>query len=631
MVQAREGTSRRLGVECMTTAPIPAHNSRAALAWSVAIALAATAFFTSGAAWGAVRIHLRGTARIDAHVARSQGKLVLSGVVTDDVGATAQGARVSFQLANSSAEPAGGVLPLASWSPEACGSEVAQAAALGPDRVTVATDRSARFCLRLAVPTGRYLAHLEVQSAGLVDGAKLDLPVDLAVAPVTLRFDHLDPRRPVLPLDEERLALDVTASTEDDGITSAAPNLPLEFSNETGKPLGRAVTDAEGRARLVVDGATLGTPGRGELRVTFAGNGAAGAATYATEVERRTAIVLDAPAAPGGQLPLASSSPERGVPLEVVARTSCASRGCPGSPTGTVEVDLAGGDATATLGAATLDQGRAEVLVRFARPERGPSQVPLVVRYVPDVPWFEPLAPLALVQPVKPPSGWDRAALGLASLAVVAWLVAGRLPRREAVDRSARAPRERVEARVEVLQVGAAGSGWRGRVVDAHEGTPVAGARVAIERASFDQVEARSVATSDATGGFFLGAADVLPGDRLVAESSLHARTAQPAPQPGELRVALVTRRRALLERLVTWAARRGRPFDARPEPTPRHVRNAARPGDAVAAWADAVEQAVYAGTAIDAQGEEEVDRLAPADASLPADTRRIREPPRRT
>ena len=39
---------------------------------------------------------------------------------------------------------------------------------------------------------------------------------------------------------------------------------------------------------------------------------------------------------------------------------------------------------------------------------------------------------------------------------------------------------------------------------------------------------------------------------------------------------ALVLRKRALLDRLVEWARRRGLPYDARPEPTPGHVRRAA-------------------------------------------------------
>jgi hypothetical protein len=108
--------------------------------------------------------------------------------------------------------------------------------------------------------------------------------------------------------------------------------------------------------------------------------------------------------------------------------------------------------------------------------------------------------------------------------------------------------------------------------------------------------------------------AGVRPGDRLVAEGSLHAAVTVPAPPFGHVRVALVSRRRALLDGLVRWARRRGRPFDAQPDPTPGHVQRMAAAGGAVQTWAQAVERAAYSGAAVDAEGEAEVDRLAPAD-----------------
>ena len=78
-----------------------------------------------------------------------------------------------------------------------------------------------------------------------------------------------------------------------------------------------------------------------------------------------------------------------------------------------------------------------------------------------------------------------------------------------------------------------------------------------------------------------------------------------------ELRIALVTRKRKLLERLVAWARRMGSPYDARPEPTPGHVRRAAKDGQ-VAGWAAAVEQAAFGGGDVDERVELEVSALAP-------------------
>jgi hypothetical protein len=108
------------------------------------------------------------------------------------------------------------------------------------------------------------------------------------------------------------------------------------------------------------------------------------------------------------------------------------------------------------------------------------------------------------------------------------------------------------------------------------------------------------------------------PGDELACEGPLHGQLRRPMPEPGELDVALVLRKRALLDRLVAWARRRGLPFDARPEPTPGHVRRAAAGEFTVARWADAVERAAFGGQVVDSRVEGEVERLAPDQPGRP-------------
>jgi hypothetical protein len=107
----------------------------------------------------------------------------------------------------------------------------------------------------------------------------------------------------------------------------------------------------------------------------------------------------------------------------------------------------------------------------------------------------------------------------------------------------------------------------------------------------------------------------------LVVEAPLHADLRQKLPGGGVLEIALVSRRRRLLDRLVQWARRRGPPYDARPEPTPGQVRRAAqgRRGDAsdrVGRWADAIEQAAYDRGEVDARVEADVMSLDPDDPS---------------
>jgi hypothetical protein len=543
----------------------------------------------------------------------------LSGTVTDDLEAPLAPARVDVAIGtlepspNAGPQGAASLLPLAPMTPEAC-SDAWQGPALeDADHAAAAPDAAGRFCVRLALPAGRYVAHLEVKGNGLVDGAKIDLPVDLALEPVTLRFD---PERDVLPLDDESSTVEVVASTEDDGITAAATNLPLALSNEAGRSLGSATTNSSGRARFVVAGALFGSPGRGELRVSFAGSAQAGASFYAAPVDRHTHVDLEVPQAVEGRLPSATS--EREIAIRVVANATCSSRGCSGTPTGTIAARVGVDGTSGIAAAAPLVQGEARVILTFATPSEGDGDTSVRLDYVPDSPWFEAAQPLHLDQPLHPPAAWDQVLLWLTGLGVVVWLAAGRLPQRwEVAEASPRGIKVHESvAHVELLS--AAGPDertWKGRVVDGHDGTPIAGVRVTLERPGFERAEIVADTASGADGAFFLAPPQLNPGDRLVAEGPLHGVHRTPAPPFGEVRIALVSRRRALLDRLVGWARRKGRPYDVHPEPTPGHVQRMARAGDGARAWAEAVERAAYSGDAVDAEKEAEVDRLAPGDA----------------
>jgi len=512
-----------------------------------------------------------------------------------------------------------GTATLAGASPEACSEGGAPPVLERGDLLSLPTDDAARFCVRLALPTDRYVVHLESQATGFVDGARLDLAVDLALEPVTLRFD---PERPVLSLDDEGTVLEVVASTEDDGVTTAAVGIPLVLTNEAGTTLGSALSNASGRARFPVDPAHLGPPGRGELRVSFAGNTDAGATTHAMQVERRTRVDLTSADAVDGRLPL--GSPEEGVAVHLRAVPRCVKRGCVGSPTGTVEARA--GDAI--VGAAPLVGAEARVVLTFAMPAA--NEAALRLRYVPDAPWFQSGGELALTLPMRAPSPWKKVPLVVAGLAALAWLILARLPQRghEALRSGAtRAPPLHPEAGVELVRAGPAARGWTGRIHDAHDGFGIVAARVAIERPGFRGVEVLAQAKANEEGVFVLPPIDVHPGDLLLADGREHSALRRPLPPAGELDVALVLRKRALLDRLVAWARRRGRPFDGRPEPTPGHVRRAAASEVAVARWAEAVERAAYGEGLVDEEAQREVDRLAPAE---PADVIPVPDSPGR-
>jgi hypothetical protein len=166
-----------------------------------------------------------------------------------------------------------------------------------------------------------------------------------------------------------------------------------------------------------------------------------------------------------------------------------------------------------------------------------------------------------------------------------------------------------------VLHADGAASGWRGRVFDAHDGVALEGIELSIQRRGFEHVQTNARCTSGALGAFALPPIDAQPGDELVVEGSLHGVLRLPLPPRGELRVALVLRKRMLVDRLVAWARRRGSLLDVAPDPTPGDVRREAGAAPAVARWAEAVERAAYAGGIVDQKAHAAVDRLAPVDA----------------
>jgi len=261
-------------------------------------------------------------------------------------------------------------------------------------------------------------------------------------------------------------------------------------------------------------------------------------------------------------------------------------------------------------------------VLTFAMPAA--SEAALRLRYVPDAPWFQSGGEVALTLPVRAPSPWKKVPLVVAGLAALAWLILARLPPRgRQASRSGvtRAPVLHPEAGVELVRAGPATRGWTGRIHDAHDGFGIAAALVAIERPGFRGVEVLAQSKTSEEGVFVLPPIEAQPGDVLLAEGRVHSALRRPLPPAGELDVALVFRKRALLDRLVAWARRRGRPFDGRPDPTPGHVKRAAASEAAVARWADAVEQAAYGEGLVDEEAQRQVDRLAPAESpeAIPA------------
>ena len=595
----------------MNLAVVPKFFVRCALAvlvvaWTVGVPLAGTARAEG------IRIHVRGTAKIVAHAARDQGELILSGSLVDDAGQPLPAEKVTIHVARESDPRDARVIE---------GLRGARTCDRSPDRpptaygvrvvgptdapdVETITDEGGRFCFRAKLVPDRHAAHLSWRGSNLVDAADADLSFDLSRQGLVLRFD---PTPRVVSLDTPKVVFEAAALVEDDGTTQAKPGLALVLANEKNAELGRGTTDGSGRTRFTVETASLGPPGRGSLRVSFAGDAQTAFAVHVAEIERRVKVTLRVPAAERAEL--TAQVPEDGIPLVVDVASSI-------GPVTEGGVEAHVGDVV--VGAAPVERGIARLTLTFTAEG---TEALVRLRYVPSAPWFEALGEPTVKVPIRGPGLAAKAPILLAGLAVVAFFLVGRVaskgnkpepePAKVDVDAKVGAPR------LELVRPAAPGEvGWRGQVVDAHEGTPVGGARVWVDRGTFDGRSILASVGTDASGAFTLPAIPGLVGDEQMAvEAPLHARLVQPLPPSGELSIALVLRRRALLARLVGWARKRGRPFDVKPEPTPGHIRRAAGEDFQTARWADAVEKAVFGGGDVDARAEREIERMIPVEA----------------
>ena len=576
--------------------------------WALSFPLAATARAEG------IRIRVRGTARIVAHATRDQGELVLSGSLVDDTGQPLPAETVTIHVVRESDPRDPRVIEGLRGARSCDRSTDRPPAAYGvrvvgpadaPDIATI-TDEGGRFCFRARLVPDRHLAHLSWRGSSLVDAADQDLAFDLSRQALVLRFD---PTPRVVSLDTPKLTLEAAALVDDDGTTQAKPGLALLLANEKSAELARGTTDSSGRARFVVDVAALGEPGPGLLKVSFAGDAQTAFAVHEAEIERRVKVTLRVPAAEKGELK--PQVPEEGIALSVDVASTL-------GPVAQGAVEARVGDVV--VGAAPVERGIARLTLTFAA--QGPSAT-VRLRYVPSAPWYESLGETTVSLPVRGPGILSKLPIVLAGLAVLAFFLVGRVaskgtkpePAPAKIDGAAFAGKPRLE----VVQRAARGEiGWRGRIVDAHEGSAVGGARVWIERGTFEGRTVLASTGTDANGEFDLAGLEPpsrLVGDEQMAvEAPLHARLVQPLPPAGRLSIALVLRRRALLGRLVTWARRRGRPFDVKPEPTPGHVRRAATDDLRTARWAEAVERAVFGAGEVDARMEREIEQMAPAE-----------------
>lgn len=543
---------------------------------------------------GAIKLQVRGSTAVEARAAIRDGRLELRGTLQDETGRPIGQARLRVRASRERGGPG-----LALGRPIGCSTTSRRDVHVGTDELLVDTDAAGGFCVVLPDLDRRAALKVSFDGDRYHERSAADIDVDSSRRSLTLSFS---PAPGLFPLERASHAIWIDARIEaaDDSLSETLQiRLWLEERDGARRELARPPLRAGERAEVIVDSGKLGAVGPATLVAEFAGSDATQPARRTAAIQRTRRVALSL----AGQVPAAD--PSAGLELDVAVGSAGGA-----VDAGAVEM-LVGGQ---SVGTAPVSAGAARVSSLFPLPAVG--NVSVTLRYLPEAPWWLAGDPLVLSVPVAPPSPWRRLPWIFAAIAVGAWVVRTwwRPPRTEKPE-SERASLPPGRPSLDVIELGPERSGWRGRVVDAHEGTPIPDAAVVVLLPAFasDGVAARAFA--DEAGQFELPAVQRSEGARLRVSSRWHSSLLRDLPPAGNLQVSLVSRRRALLGRLVDWATRMGKPWSAPGEPTPKHVESVARARHAadVAHWAHEVERAAFGADAPDEEVEDRIREQEPA------------------
>jgi hypothetical protein len=461
----------------------------------------------------------------------------------------------------------------------------------------VLTSLGGEFCLRWERTPDQGRIALRFAGDQYHGAAELEVAFDRTKAQKLSTVLRFEPRPLVVDLDKDTVAISGLLDLADrTAHASRGGHLVKLFDERSAtEAIAEARSSGDGKVRMSVPTAKLGEPGRGTLRLVFEGQAALERAEDEQPITRRSTVRLAL------SEPVEPTDPGDSAVVRLTLST----------PRGTVDGGVAEALVDgASVGSAPVTDGNSELTVILGVNHKGP--VRLAVRYVPSSPFFIPGPVLEVEVPVAPPSIALRLILAVLVIAAGVWVTVS-------WRRSKKLPtlgkgRPMLTPGVHVVHSRSGTNAWKGTVVDAHEGTALRNVAVVVRAPSLEDDGTLLEVVTDAEGRFEF-ALDARPdGAELVASSKSHAEERKALPAGGTLRIALITRRRALQRRLVQWAKLRGRPYDAKPEPTPAHVRQAAIIKDRgeVETWASAVEEAAFGPGGVDDRVEERVRDLEP-------------------
>lgn len=545
-------------------------NTPRSRAWFVAGCAALSYSLTPVGAGAETQLRVTGSLTIEASAAQLSGGSELEARLLDDAGRAVPGRQLQIKPLHASA-------PLAAHDCQARAVSL-QAGASGA--YLARSNAAGSLCVHFDGTPERAEFELSyVDDDGLYAATSRRVIADSATRSVQMAFA---PAPSVLALERESQTLTLAtrplpALSAGESLESLSISLTMKRDGQAAQAIGAASVEIGSNAEFHVPSRLLGTPGPLELSAEFAGSSSTRAARTLTRATATALVELSLAE------PILASHPESGVRLRVRVHSIAGA-----VRSGSVEAR----SGVSNLGSARVTDGLAELYLQLD--ENAAKSRPVELRYASDSPWWLSGRELSVAIPVLPPSPWRRIAWIAAVVILGSWLLLGwQRPRR--LERRANSPGRRHSARapVDVIEVGDLRSGWRGRVLDAHDGTPIAGAMILVRVPAFDASGVLRTAHTDSDGAFTLdGSGPAGPGAALEVRAALHSPLAAPMPPPGTLVLSLTSRRRSLLGRFVDWALHDGG-WERHGEATPGELARRTDRSE-VATWASALDEAAF-------------------------------------
>ncbi len=539
----------------------------------------------------APRVQVRATSRLEIRAAGTRQRIQISGTLRDETGSPIPDAAVVFGAYVDSQ------VPIAFDAVGSCTDENAPTTGWRNEH-TETTDSVGGFCFVGALARSEARFQAVFGGTPLHEGTRSVVLWSIQQQSLLLRFE---PRPERIDLDAERTLIFGRAVFPSE--ENAHP-VSLSLTGSKGQALATGATGQSGTVHFDFPSELLEGPGIGPLNLQFHGSDELAPANANATVTRTVHVVLST------KEDEVSGDPTGGIGLRVEASTS---RGP--AKGGTVEA-LVDHD---VVGAAPVVDGVADLVLTF-RPRRDHESYEVSLRYRPDAPFYEPSGTVELTLKATRPSPWLRTLAPVLVVVVGVWLLRGwwRPKRRE--HRAMEHSKIAGEPSLAIVRKSKSRKHWSGCVIDAHDGHAIAGARVRVVVPTFVELDTVVEELTDDEGRFGFEVDAAQKGLRLLVHSAYHAQIDKPLPPPSDVVINLVSRRRLLLDRLVKWARRSGRPWHRDPEPTPGHIERVANKqqgADAVARWAQSVQLRAFGPDPVNEQTEQEVHELEPKGQPL--------------